>query len=292
MFKLKSLKLIAAILSLAFLLTLLFLIFDKNNYLDYGRGEKDLIITEGKTFTPGTYDYKTITIEEGVVTVNATKNSQGELTLRAQEKIVIGENGRIDLSGKGHKGLSAGQEFKELSGLKFDLAGGGGSHGGEGGYGCCISIKSSKTYGFSDISPSLGEGGGIGIKMDNGRGGDGGGFIKLVAPQIIIDGEIIANGRDGVDTGGGGAGGKIVLLSEEITLNGLIKAQGGEGGTFWFQGAGGGGGGIVILNIPPQGEGMIEVNGGINGKATDYYSGCHGGEGQAGKIFFELDNIL
>lgn len=285
MLKSKFFKSFLFLLLVIVFLSIIYLIVNQSSRIDYGRGEKELVITAGKIFTPGVHDYKIITIENGVVTVDITDSKQGELILRAQEKIIIKKNGQIDLSAKGYRGLSSGEEFKGLSGLKFDLAGGGGSHGGEGGYGCCVQIKSTESYGFTDSGPSFGQGGGIGIKMDEGKGGDGGGFIKLVAPQILIDGKIIANGADGLKTGGGGAGGKIVLLAEKITLNGLIKAQGGAGGTFWFQGAGGGGGGIVILSTPFHGEGPIKVDGGKKGKATDYYSGCHGGEGKTGKVF-------
>ena len=275
-------------LSVVFLIIILIIIFffaiNQKKEIDFGEGEEDLVIIDGKIYLPGEYDYKSLIIEGGVVIVEVSDNNQAELILRAQEKIVIKEGAGIDLSGRGYEGLNSEIKEENLTGLSFDYAGGGGSHGGAGGFGSCIERNSPKSYGFNNIDKSLGAGGGIGTKVSDGRGGNGGGFIKLIAPEIIIEGELLVNGEDGVERGGGGAGGKIVLLANNIILNGSIFAKGGIGGTALFQGAGGGGGGIVIFNVPFAGKGLIEVGGGEGGKALDYYSGCPGGNGEDGKI--------
>ena len=276
-------------LSFVFLIIIIIIIsfftINQKKEIDFGKGEEDLVITEGKIYAPGGHDYNSITIESGTVTIgDISGDNRGGLILRAQEKIVIKEGAKIDLSGKGYEGLNSEIKKENLTGLNFDYAGGGGSHGGTGGFGSCIERDSIKIYGFNNTDKSLGAGGGIGTRVSDGQGGNGGGFIKLVAPEIIIEGELLANGENSIERGGGGAGGKIVLLANNITLNGSIFAEGGIGGTALFQGAGGGGGGVVIFNVAPEGEGLIEVAGGEGGKALDYYSGCPGGDGEDGKV--------
>ncbi len=250
--------------------------------IDYGNGKQNLIITDGKIYSSGSYDYKSLVIDGGTVTIDSPDGGKGELVLRAKEKIVIKNRAEINLSKKGYGGLTS-EKKESNTGLVFNLAGGGGSHGGSGGSGSCIGKDSTKIYGFNDSNESFGEGGGIGSEINKGTGGDGGGFLKLVAPEIIIDGKIISNGDGGIETGGGGGGGKIVFLSGKVNLNGSIEAKGGQGGTSLFQGAGGGGGGIVISNVLLKKESVF-VDGGAGGKAKDYYSGCGGSSGEKGKI--------
>ncbi len=279
MSKIKIIKIFSIIL-LVLILIAIYIVY--KGRIDYGKGEQDLVITDGKIYTPGNYDYKSIIIDGGVVTIDSPNGGRGELILRAREGIIIKNSAEINLSKKGYGGLTS-EKKESNTGLVFDLAGGGGSHGGLGGSGNCIKKENTKIYSFNDINESFGEGGGIGSEIDKGKGGDGGGFIKLIAPEITIDGKIISNGGDGLETGGGGAGGKIVLLSGKINLNGSVKANGGQGGTSLFQGGGGGGGGIVVFSVPLREEGVF-VDGGAGGKAKDYYSGCGGSSGEKGKI--------
>jgi len=280
MSKIKIIKIFSV--SLFVLILLIIGIFYYKNRIDYGNGKEDLVITDGKIYTPGNYDYKSIVIDGGTVTIDSPDGGKGELFLRAKEKIVIKSGAEINLSKKGYGGLSS-EKKESNAGLVFNLAGGGGSHGGLGGSGSCTKKDSTKVYGFNDNNESFGEGGGIGSETNKGTGGDGGGFIKLVAPEITIDGKVISNGGDGLETGGGGGGGKVVLLSGKINLNGSIEVNGGQGGTSLFQGAGGGGGGVVVSNVSLRGEGVF-VDGGAGGKAKDYYSGCSGSNGDKGKI--------
>jgi len=259
-----------------------YLKIDKNLLKDF-KIEKDTI------FDSGEYHFRNFIIKSGKITVK--EESKGYLIIKAAETIVIDSNSSIDLTGKGHLGLTPKEkENYENAGINFDFAGGGGTHGGKGGSGGCGLKNYKKEYGYQNIDISFGEGGGIGTKISDGRGGNGGGYIKLVAPKIIINGKLIANGQAGEKTGGGGAGGKIVLISKEIQLNGEILAKGGTGGTYQFQGAGGGGGGVIISNQELDNS-KINISGGEAGKAIDYYSGCNGEAGYEGKILF-LNNFF
>lgn len=251
---------------------------------NFGSGKEDLAISSDENLRPGSYEYKSVILEKGTIGVEDSGRGQGKLILVAQEKIVIKKEAKINLSGVGFKGAPS-ENKGEGAGKNFDFAGGGGSHKGSGGLGDCSKKDTSKTYGSSNGDESFGSGGGVGIKNNNGRGGNGGGFIKLIAPEIIIEGEVLSNGGNGQGSGGGGAGGKIVILGNKVNLRGKILANGGDGGTSQIQGAGGGGGGIIIFNVKPEGNGIFKVSGGKGGSALDIYTGCNGSDGENGQIY-------
>ncbi|GIV29918.1 MAG: hypothetical protein KatS3mg028_0984 [Bacteroidia bacterium] len=151
----------------------------------------------------------------------------------------------------------------------------------------------------------LGGGGGAG-DSDNGyagRGGNGGGIIFILNyGQIIANGIITANGRDGYNTstpnpnindltgrdgaGGGGGGGAIIIRTPNpIVGTPTVTAKGGNGGNQQMKsgyifgspndayGPGGGGGGGYIgsnVSIP-----NTNVSGGNNG-IVQYLSGSNG----------------
>lgn len=94
-------------------------------------------------------------------------------------------------------------------------------------------------------SDSGGGGGGGGIHGANnaafaaGGGGGGGGVIVLVAPEIEISGQLLAQGGNGASPasnstfaspGGGGGGGTIILICRTLTISGWgsINVQGGD----------------------------------------------------------------
>lgn len=65
----------------------------------------------------------------------------------------------------------------------------------------------------------------------------GGGVVRLLAPTIVIAGQITANGANGGSNtevcavgGGGGSGGGVLLAGDDITVTGSISAAGGIGG--------------------------------------------------------------
>jgi len=65
----------------------------------------------------------------------------------------------------------------------------------------------------------------------------GGGVVKLIAPKIVIAGQLTTNGANGGSNtqfcavgGGGGSGGGVLLAGDDITITGSISAAGGLGG--------------------------------------------------------------
>ncbi len=104
-------------------------------------------------------------------------------------------------------------------------------------------------YGNADLLPLIGGSGGSGghggtSGVGSGGGGGGGALLIAVSGTLTINGQILANGRDGGDlghdwnasgfgaTGGGGSGGGIRLVATTIEGNGEIRARGGRGGEY------------------------------------------------------------
>lgn len=261
------------------------------NFFDtsFGNGTKDLIIDNKQMIDSGNYEFRSIIIENGGSLSNFDSAKQSGMILRAKEKIEIKNGAIIDVSGLGGFGINKNtNSISQGRGQNFEYAGGGGSFGGGGGIGSCTEKAITKKYGTLDDSLALGAGGGIGIKNNDGNGGNGGGYLKLIAPEIIIDGQILANGSNGLSTGGGGSGGKIVLYGSKISINGAVNANGGIGGNSQIQGAGGGGGGWILLNHRFIGNGILNVSGGSGGQALDIYTGCDGQKGYDGYIYISL----
>uniref|UniRef100_A0A7S3ND69 Uncharacterized protein n=1 Tax=Aureoumbra lagunensis TaxID=44058 RepID=A0A7S3ND69_9STRA len=132
-----------------------------------------------------------------------------------------------------------------------------------------LTASGGNTYGDAYEPTELGSGGGARHVL-SGKGGAGGGAIRLrVRGRINISGSISADGADGnVGGGGGGSGGSIWLENcSELVGNGILSADGGRGGGElpadrddretdsyeWIQaaaygGGGGGGGGRIALS--------------------------------------------
>lgn len=106
-------------------------------------------------------------------------------------------------------------------------------------------------------------GAGCNANASYGRGGNGGGFVYIEAPTVIINTMAIirCNGNNGVNGrsgysqaggGGGGGGGVIFIRLKNITNNGTLSVTAGYGGNGYGYGAGGAGGaGVVYLEIVP-----------------------------------------
>jgi hypothetical protein len=143
----------------------------------------------------------------------------------------------------------------------------------------------------------MGGGGGAGdnnnacdaVNVPQGSGGNGGGIIFIRAGTISGNGNLFANGQNGLPAGrdaagGGGAGGSVVVLTSTNNPALTIQANAGQGGNTGFTGtggvagtflragetqgpAGGGGGGAVVRsnNIPAGGFTSVAFNGGAAG---------------------------
>lgn len=177
-------------------------------------------------------------------------------------------------------------------GYTYYGGGGGGAHGGNGGKGGdALGATGGAGGDLYDIDFGImrGSGGGQSACPPN-NAGDGGGFFKLNAERVNIQGSINVNGENGgsggTDTGGmgGGAGGGIWLKCDECNLtNGIFNAKGGNGGGSGSYGGGGGGGAGGIIRIIYKNKYdsgfSYDVGGGSGGSSVSYSAGNSGGTG-------------
>jgi hypothetical protein len=193
----------------------------------------------------------------------------------------------------------------------FSLAygGAGAAYGGKGGNGFGH-ISAGKAYGDERITNLHGgSGGGVAVdqpfqlgilKGPRGRGGSGGGAIKILAANDIVIGShavISCAGEQGADGysagGGGGSGGSILLVAGgSIQIDGRLSVAGGDGGrkksaapmnrdgSFGGHGGAGSGGRIALYgeSVLRRKESVVELNGG-NCSATPSSQECSGGSG-------------
>jgi Bacterial Ig domain/Bacterial Ig-like domain (group 2) len=156
--------------------------------------------------------------------------------------VEVTSSGRIDVGGRGYLGGRHGSNSGQDDGRTLDNALGsmyrsGGSHGGlgavhESGVPC-------GTYGNPTDPAALGSGGSDG--SSNVPGGDGGGWVRIVADSMSVDGEIAANGSDGGNNGAGsGSGGTINITTGSLSGTGFIRANGAA------HEVGGGGGRVAV----------------------------------------------
>src|SRR5690606_7924892 len=213
--------------------------------------------------------FESIHIKNGGVltTPVATEIFKNGIAIEATT-IIVDEGSRIDVSGKGLLGDSSAGRYT------------GGSHGGRGGnYG---SQLSGPVYGEYQTPSDVGYGGRN--SNTNGTGSiRGGGAIKVIADELTLNGSILANGLDVVDSQGGGAGGSIWLDVGALVSTGSmgeIRANGGNGGNA-DQGGGGGAGRIAIYyEVLEFDRGRITASGGMRGWTN-------AGHGEAGTIYWE-----
>ena len=167
---------------------------------------------------------------------------------------------KIDVNGKGYLGSQG-------PGAAADAERpGGGSYGGQGGYG--EKGGPVAVYGTPHQPLQPGSGGGYGIT----RGGAGGGAVLIeAAGNVAIAGQITAKGQDYISGyAGGGSGGAIFIACNEFdgSAGGLLQANGGNG-----QGAtsgGGGGGRIAVDYASLQGTPTLRF---AAAAGTGYYNG-------------------
>ncbi|MEX1067165.1 MAG: Ig-like domain-containing protein, partial [Aquisalimonadaceae bacterium] len=227
--------------------------------LDYVAGGANLSL-QGSRLTLPEYDYTfgTVTlIGNSVLThVNAAASTDAGLFITAA-RVEVEAGSRIDVSGRGPSAAESG--FRT-----------GGSHGGRGGRGESASDQSNAEHG--DVLAPVSQG-------SAGNGGRrGGGAFRLVAEELVLEGEILADGTAGTANAshGGGSGGSIWLDVDTLSGGGLVRAAGGDAG-HW---AGGGGGGRVAVYYGTLAFEMERVTapGGARG-AGNHPNSQHGGAG-------------
>lgn len=126
--------------------------------------------------------------------------------------------------------------------------GGGGGYRGAGGNGMSIANSGGPAYGAFTVL-NYGSGGGCG---NNGtslfcqNAGAGGGIVSVHVDNLLLHGNITANGAAGAVGSGGGSGGSVRIYVGEIMGDGYVLANGAAGGSGLSPGGGGGGGEVVL----------------------------------------------
>jgi hypothetical protein len=277
-----------------------------------GNAVSNLTVVRGTTFPDGTvisdatYDNETIIINTGTVTINGSHTFKnilvkgdgilthtvsnvsnpsekflGHMDLTTTGKIVVGPDALIDADGKGYPGANK-EDNNTTYGLTTGFSQGsnqygGGSYGGLGGTnGSNGEVNLQYGNHFTPDEPGSGGGG-----NEFYPGGNGGGFIKLVAQDIILDGEIRTNGESApTDTNkkdlNGGSGGGIHLNTGILAGSGIIAANGGNS-----RNVGTGGGGRIAVyytDLTGFNENNIQCFGGLsnNNVAKINYNGTPG----------------
>lgn len=177
------------------------------------------------------------TVRSGV-TLTAT----GPLTIRA-DSIVVEDGGSIAASPTGENPAGAGGNGVYFSSCGCYTGGGGGGHATVGGASRTTGNRGPAFGSVNDSDVQVGSAGGDGYRSSPsstnvGRGGRGGGMIRLIAGQIRIAGQVTADGAPGQNAGGaityaggGGSGGGILIAADDLEISGSVSARGGAGGT-------------------------------------------------------------
>ena len=229
------------------------------------------------------------------------------VTLRAsgpKPLVLISTSAMFDLSGSidvsSHAGTLTGAGGNSAdcvagSAATMNSGGAGGSFGGKGGDG-----KTADGVGGVAAPPTTtfptklrgGCKGGDGAGDPRGIGGNGGGAVEIIAPKVVVGGQINASGAGGhggaankSGGGGGGAGGMIVIDAPLIMLVGTasVFANGGGGA----QGGATGGG----HEGADGGEALAPLTPAIGGK-TAALDGGGGGNGAAGTTSKDGDTAV
>jgi len=196
-------------------------------------------------------EVKSLTLVDSTVTVPpATLEGPTSLVLDVEETLSIDAMSGIDVSERGFLGGRSGAN-PAVRGLApggvtraSELSGG--SHGGTGGrLDADEPIDAHSVFG-SVVAPRSAGAGGSAL-AGAGRGGDGGGVMRVRAGAVELDGVLLAYGEGvpAVAVGGAGAGGSIWITCGSLSGSGRISADGGDSST--ASGAGAGGGGRVVI---------------------------------------------
>lgn len=234
----------------------------------------DSIVVDGTTLTvecAHNFAYLQIT-NNGVVT-----HPQGDvngLQLTISGNLTIESGSSVDANGRGYS-----QSFGPGT-PAFSSDGAGAGHGGLGGASGPGGIQASggSHYGLIEDPEEPGSGGGSG---NSGGGGAGGGLIRITVNETLtVNGEVRANGANGITpnyAGGGGSGGGIKLSCGTLAGNGFVRASGGNGGSWGGNGGGAGSGGrIAILYATTSFDGEAVACGGIGWQNARSYNGAAG----------------
>jgi len=280
---------------------------DWDNLSGGDHGGEDWIITAADNnieIADNHYNIGLFKIESGVtVTIKAYDGSSyGWVEIHADNIVIAGT---LSADGKGYPGgVGAYSNYASGAGgagpggggggggwASYGGGGGGGGYGGSGGKGSTGSGGGGSGGSvYTGICMGSGGGGGGGTGSQAGNGGRGGGKILLYGNNIVVYGNISANGGNGgvgsgtdhPGGGGGGSGGGISIYGSHVTVNNIISANGGNGGGAKRGGGGGGGGGRIriLYGLSLDNTGAnVSYSSGSGGNNTDGGSGSSGTDG-------------
>lgn len=192
-------------------------------------------------FAPGIHSYTSLTINTEVFL--ETTSSSTQHFFNVTQTFDIQENGIVILDYNKNSSWNPG------AGVSGNIGSSGGSYGGRAGAASNtpLSTSQAEAYGNSFVVAQPGSSAG-GSPSTRGKGG---GFLKIYARKLVIDGTVQANGGRAQQNSndGGGSGGGVSIDCREIDGSGRVQASGGMG-----SGKGGGGGGGRISVVFQQGS--------------------------------------
>lgn len=244
--------------------------------------QEDLTVDGTTVVLDGAHEYRNVQIINGGVLTHspATADSAFALDLMVSGQLRIDATSRIDVSGRGYgEGRTAGN-----TPVGAATGWSGGSHGGLG-----AASNGSATDAYDDFREPRAPG--AGAAADQGHGGAGGGAVRIRASRLTLDGQIRADGADGLDAypngGGGGAGGSIAIDAGVLEGGGTMTANGGKGGIVCYYGcrAGGSGGGGRIAVVYQSADGFDLDHARAEGGDRD----VNAGSGAAGTVYLRHD---
>jgi hypothetical protein len=220
----------------------------------------ELLLEDARTHFSGSVDTPALTLVNTTLTMDGTLTVDGRLSLQSGSRlthstatssivyslfidageIVIDSSSAVDVSDCGYLGgLRGDNSDTEGRTMSNTVTGGsvqfnGAGYGGYGGM--YTNSQVNGIYGSFSNPADPGSGGGGYLSDD--AGGNGGGVLRIVTSEIVLDGEINADGGMSPMFGGGGSGGSIWINVTTLRGSGEIHA---DGGNCVDRGAGGGG---------------------------------------------------
>jgi len=205
--------------------------------------------------TSSAFNVNSLTVEDkGTLSHVRNYSAQTHIVNVNASTITVLSGGSVTADFGGYIGGGLGENGYGPGGGLFDSSGQDGAGAGHAGYGGATlnGVLGGSPYCTTSSPSTIGSGGG-GTNSISGRGGAGGGFIKLNSSgNLTIAGIILADGENGVSgganiDGGGGSGGAIKLAGANVDVSGgSLIATGGDSSNPTNEGGGGGGGCIHI----------------------------------------------
>ncbi len=201
--------------------------------------------------------------------------SGGELSWAVSGTLTIEAGASLDVDDSGYLGGAKNQEAEAPPLARHSDKEAGGSHGGRGSTYLPSPWRSGEAYDSLFYPGRKGGGGGAERTLNPRRGGGGGGVVHLQVGELVLDGEILAQGVD--TNSAGGAGGTIFIAGDRLAGSGKLRVNGGQGPM------GGGGGGRIALWVDDLSSfdltTQVEAKGGRQHCDTDCSTPAFGGSG-------------